>query len=438
MTTVLTCARRAGLRNLVCAAVAAAFVLVLGPASRVVGQEPAVRMIADEGEAAGYWPRWRGPSGQGLVTGSGYVDTWSATENVVWKTPVPGNGNSSPVIWGDRIFLTTAYDGGRRVSVLAYRRSDGRLLWETAAPQGRTDSGAHFKNGHASATASTDGQRVYVSFGPRGLFALDFAGKILWERDLGPIEAYHGAAGSPLLYRDRVILYQDQYRDSFIAAFDTRTGRQIWRTPRDANTGWGTPIAVRVAGRDEIIVSSQQRVQAYDPERGRELWSCGGTTYEVIPTPVVGYGMVFCASGRAGPTLAIKPGGTGDVTGTHLAWTSPRGSPFVPSPILYGDQLYMVNDMASIVTALGATTGKTLWQGRLGVARREGFSASPVAVDGKIFFTNDDGETFVLRAGATFELLRVNDIGERTIASPALVDGRWYIRTDRNLYAVGR
>jgi len=179
-------------------------------------------------------------------------------------------------------------------------------------------------------------------------------------------------------------------------------------------------------------------VQAYDPERGRELWSCGGTTYEVIPTPVVGYGMVFCASGRAGPTLAIKPGGTGDVTGTHLAWTSPRGSPFVPSPILYGDQLYMVNDMASIVTALGATTGKTLWQGRLGVARREGFSASPVAVDGKIFFTNDDGETFVLRAGATFDLMHVNDIGERTIASPALVDGRWYIRTDKNLYAVGR
>ena len=137
----------------------------------------------------------------------------------------PGSGNSSPVVWGDRIFLTTAYDGGRRVSVLAYRRSDGRLLWETAAPQGRTDSGAHFKNGHASATPSTDGQRVYVSFGPRGLFALDFAGKIVWQRDLGPIEAYHGAAGSPLLYRDRVILYQDQYRDSFIAAFDTRTGR---------------------------------------------------------------------------------------------------------------------------------------------------------------------------------------------------------------------
>jgi outer membrane protein assembly factor BamB len=148
--------------------------------------------------------------------------------------------------------------------------------------------------------------------------------------------------------------------------------------------------------------------------------------------------MVFCSSGRAGPTLAIRPGGRGDVTNTHLVWSSPRGSPFVPSPILYGEHLYLVNDMASIVTCLDARTGRLVWQGRLGVARREGFSASPVAVDGKVFFTNDDGETFVLRAGPTFQLLHVNAIGEETLASPALVDGRWYIRTARNLYAIGR
>jgi outer membrane protein assembly factor BamB len=412
--------------------------LALWPDGRVSGQEPAVRMVADEGEGAKYWPRWRGPSGQGVVTATGYVDTWSATENVVWKTPVRGRGNSSPIVWGDRIFLTTAYEGGRRVSLLAYRRADGRLLWETSAPAGRSDSGAHDKNGHASATAATDGQRIYVSFGPRGLFAFDFDGKIVWQRDLGAMEAYHGAAGSPLLYKDRIILYQDQYRGSFVAAFDTRTGREIWRTSREASNGWGTPIAVRVGNRDEIIVSSQQQVQAYDPERGKELWRCSGNTYEVIPTPVVGYGMIFCSSGRAGPTLAIRPGGTGDVTRTHLAWESPRGSPFVPSPILYGEQLYMVNDMASIVTSIQATTGKTLWQGRLGVASREGFSASPIGVEGKIFFTNDEGETFVLRAGPAFELLHVNRIGEGTLASPALVDGRWYIRTDRNLYAIGK
>lgn len=279
---------------------------------------------------------------------------------------------------------------------------------------------------------------MYVSFGSHGLLAFDLNGALVWQRGLGRMDAYHGTAGSPLLYKDRLILYQDRYSDSFIAAFDTRTGRQLWRTGRDASVGWGTPIAVRVGDHDEVIVNGQQRVHAYDPVSGSELWRCGGTTYEVIPTPVVGHGMVFCSSGRAGPTLAIRPGGRGDVTSSRVAWTSPRGSPFVPSPVLYGEYLYMVNDMASIATCLEATTGRAVWQGRLGVAQREGFSASPVAVDGKVFFTNDDGETFVLRAGPEFELLRVNRIGEPTLASPALVDGRWYIRSDRNLIAIGR
>jgi len=405
----------------------------------VSGQEPpaAVRMVADEGEGAKYWPRWRGPSGQGLVSGAGYPDAWSSTQNVRWKTPLSGNGNSSPVVWGDRVFLTSAYDNGRRVSVVAFRRRDGMKLWEAFAPAGRANQGNHYKNGHASATPATDGQRVYASFGARGLVAFDMDGKLVWHHDLGPMEAYHGTAGSPLLYKDRLILYQDQFAGSFIAAFDTRTGKELWRTKRDADTGWGTPIAVRVVDHDEIIVSSQLRVQAYNPDTGAELWRCSGTTYEVIPTPVVGYGMVFCSSGRAGPTIAIKPGGKGDVTRTHVQWTSPRGSPFVPSPILYGEYLYMVNDMASIVTCLEATTGKVMWQGRLGAASREGFSASPVAFDGKVFFTNDEGETFVLKAGPTFQLLHVNKLEAATLATPALVDGRWYIRTDRHLIAIG-
>ena len=227
----------------------------------------------------------------------------------------------------------TTADGACRV--LAFRRADGRQLWETFAPAGRTGS-SHYKNGHASATPATDGERVYVSFGTRGLLAVDLNGKIVWQQDLGPMEAYHGTAGSPLLYRDRLILYQDQFSDSFIAAFDARTGRTLWRTNRSASVGWGTPIAVRVGDHDEIIVNSQNTVHGYDPDTGRELWRCRGSNDEVIPTPVVGHGMVFCSSGRAGPTLAIRPGGKGDVTRSHLAWTSPRGSPFVPSPILYG------------------------------------------------------------------------------------------------------
>jgi outer membrane protein assembly factor BamB len=405
--------------------------------AHLIGQDAGVQMIPAAGEGAKYWSRWRGPSGQGLGAGSGYQDTWSATENVLWKTPVPGRGNSSPIVWRDRIFLTTAHDDGRRVSVLAFRRADGGLLWETFAPTGRPGS-AHFKNGHASATPATDGERVYASFGAQGLVAVDFNGAIVWQRDLGPMGAYHGTAGSPLLYRDRLILYQDQISDSFIAAFDTRSGRTVWRTSRNAVVGWGTPVAIRAGDHDEIIVNSQNTVYAYHPDTGRELWRCNGSNEEVIPTPVVGHGMVFCASGRAGPTLAIRPGGSGDVTRSHLVWSSPRGSPFVPSPVLYGDHLYMVNDMASIVTCFEAVSGRSLWQGRLGVAQREGFSASPVAVDGKIFFTNDDGETFVLRAGPKFELLHVNQIGEPMLASPALVDGRWYMRTGRNLIAIGR
>lgn len=422
---------------LIASAALAAFAIAISAQDGTPRQDAEIRMIPVSGEGARYWPRWRGPSGQGLVNGTGYPDTWSATENVLWKRPVGGRGNSSPIVWDDRILLTTAYDGGRRLSLLSFQRSDGALQWESFAPNGSALP-THQKNGHASATPVTDGERIYVSFGNRGLVAFNMDGEILWHQDLGQMEAYHGTAGSPLLYKDRIILYQDQYQDSFVAAFDASTGRPLWRTRRDARVGWGTPIAIRVIDHDEIIVHSQRRVQAYDPDTGKELWSCNGNLYEVIPTPVVGYGMVFCSSGRAGPTLAIRPGGRGDVTDSHLVWSSPRGSPFVPSPILYGEYLYMVNDMASIVTCLEASTGRSLWQGRLGVPRREGFSASPVAVDGKVFFTNDVGETFVLRAGSRFDLLHVNDLGETTLASPALVDGRWYFRTARNLIAIGR
>jgi outer membrane protein assembly factor BamB len=417
-----------------------AFAAALSPLGHLAAQpmqsgESAVELIPAAGDGARYWPRWRGPSGQGLAAGP-YPDGWSATENVLWRTAVPGSGNSSPIVWGDRLYLTAAYSGGRRVSVLAFRRSDGAALWEAFAPGGGA-SMAHPKNGHASATPTADGERIYAYFGQRGLMAVDPEGKVVWHREFGSINASHGTAGSPLLYRDRVIVYQDHYNGSFIAAFDARTGRDVWRTGRDANVGWGTPVAIRVGDHDEIIVNGQRRVRAYDPASGAELWHCAGSTYEVIPTPVVGHGLVFCASGRAGPTLAIRPGGRGDVRDTHLVWSSPRGSPFVPSPVLYGGALYMVNDMSGIVTCLEATTGRPAWQGRLGLMYTEGFSASPVAVDGKVFFTNDEGETFVLRAGPTFDLLRVNRLGERVLASPALVDGRWYVRTDRHLVAIG-
>ena len=414
-------------------------IVAAGLGAAVASAPEDVRIVAVEGEGAKYWPQWRGPSAQGHVAEAKYTDTWSATSGVQWKVTVPGRGNSSPVVWGDRVFLTTARDNGRRVSMLAFSRTDGRVLWETFVPQDGVEN-VHDKNGYASATPATDGQRVYASFGRHGLVAVDMSGKIVWHRKFGVIDNYHGPAGSPVLYKDRIFLYQDQTpraaQTAFVAAFDKATGRTLWQTPRTQTVGWGTPVVVDIGDRDELVVSGQSRVAAYDPDTGRELWTVRGMTFEVIPTPVVGHGLVFASSGRAGPTLAIRPGGSGDVTQTHVAWSTPRGSPFVPSGIVVGDLLYLVNDMQSILTVYEAKSGALVYQGRMGIAQREGFSASPVAVNGKVFFTNDEGQTFVVQAGREFKLLHVNELGARTLASPALVDGTWYWRSDGQLVAI--
>lgn len=398
----------------------------------------AVQLVIPPREASKYWPRWRGPSGQGLVEPGDYPDTWSDTQNVLWKVEPPGKGNSSPIIWKDRIFLTAALDGGKRRAILCLSRVDGKLLWQTFAPETNLEK-TQGKNGYASGTPATDGERVYAYFGNYGLFCVDFEGKQVWHQSFGDMDAMHGMACSPLLHGDHVIVFQDHRSKSgsFVAAFDKRTGKPVWKMPRTEKVGWGSPIAVRVGDHDEIIVSSESRVYAYDPANGKELWSCGGNLVEVTPTPVVGHGMIFCCSGRAGPTLAIRPGGSGDVSKSRVVWKLNTASPFIPSPLIYGDYLYMVNDMVSVARCFEAKTGKLMWQERLGNAAKESFSASPLAVNGKIFFTNDSGETFVLAAGPEFKLLRVNKLNGRTLASPALVDGRWYFRTDRNLFCIG-
>ena len=395
-----------------------------------------VDLIPVEGEGAKYWTRWRGPSGQGAVAGTNYVDTWSDKTNVKWKVAVPGIGHSSPIVWKDHIFLTTARDDGAKLSMLAFNRADGKLLWETPVPTPYVEH-VYPKNSRASATATTDGTLIYTSFGAHGMAAFDFSGKLVWHKKIADVANTHGTAGSPVLYKDRLFIYQDNDNGSWVAAVRAKTGEVIWRTPRQQTVGWGTPVVVRVGTRDELVVSGQRRVMAYDPESGKELWSVGGMGFEVIPTPVIGHGLVFCSSGRQGPTIAIRPGGSGDVTTTHVAWSTPRGSPFVPSTLLHGDLLYMVNDIQSILTVFDAKTGKTMYQDRLGEAIKEGFSSSPVAVGDKLFFTNDYGQTFVVQAGSTFKLLHVNEMKAQVIASPALVDGTWYWRTDTALIAIG-
>ena len=397
-------------------------------------------MVEVEGEGTKYWSRWRGPSGQGIVKTGKYRDKWSPTEGIKWKVPVGGRGHSSPIVWGDHIFLTTSYDDGARVSMLAFRRSDGKQLWETFVPTKQPVEHVYPKNSRASATAVTDGTLVYASFGTHGLAALDFNGKIAWHNPIGRLANTHGSAGSPILYRDRIFMYQDHQGTeevgAYVAAFDKKTGKQIWKTDRAETVGWGTPIVVRAGDHDELVVSSQRKVYGYDPNTGKQLWTVSGLGFEVIPTPVVAEGLILCSSGRQGPTIAIRPGGTGDVTTTHVAWMSPKGSPFIPSGVVVDGLLYLVNDIQSVLTAHDVKTGEVLYQGRLGVAKKEGFSASAVAHAGKIFFTNDDGETFVLEAGREFKLLHVNSLGEPTLASPALVDNRWYFRTASSLIAI--
>jgi outer membrane protein assembly factor BamB len=428
---------------LMCAAMMLPGAGVQDPGSRAVSDD-SVAMVVPEGEAMKYWTRWRGPSGQGLVEDHEYPDAWSETDNVIWKVRVQGRGHSSPIVWGDFIFLTTAAEDGSNRSLLCFSRSDGKLLWQTAVPEAPAEK-LYAKNSYASSSVSTDGQRVYAYFGNAGLAAFDFDGKMIWHLSFGTITLYHGPGGSPLLYRDRLILYQEQRLmdrniptdPGFIVAIDKTTGRELWRRNRNPQPGWGTPIAVRVGDHTEIIVSSSRRIDAYDPETGELLWYCSGNTVEVIPTPVVGHGMVYCCSGRAGPTIAVRPGGSGDVTATHVVWSTPKGSPFVPSPLLLGDYLYTINDMASVASCHNARSGELIGQLRLGEAQREGFSASPVAVGGKIFFTNDEGDTFVLSPAPDFKLLHVNRLGERTLASPALVDGKWYFRAQDHLICIG-
>lgn len=397
-----------------------------------------VKMVPPEGEGSKYWPRWRGPSGQGVVEPGGYPDRWSDSDNVLWKVELPGKGNSSPIIWKDRIFLTTGHDQGKRRSILCLNRADGKLVWEAFAPDAPVEK-IQGKNGYASGTPSTDGERVYAYFGNLGLFCVDVAGKQVWHQGFGEMDAMHGMACSPLLYRDRIIIFQEHRGASgaFVAAFDKVTGKQLWKKSRKEKVGWGSPVAIRVGERDEIIVSSEYRVYAYDPQNGDELWSCAGNLVEVTPTPVVGHGLLFCCSGREGPTLAIRPDGAGDVSKTHVAWRSLKGSPFIPSPLLYGEYLYMINDMISVASCYEARTGKLMWQERLGKPLKQGFSASPIGVDGKVYFSNDEGETFVLAAGPEFKLLRINKMNAPVLASPALLDGKWYIRTDKHLYCIG-
>lgn len=383
-------------------------------------------------DAERHWPRLRGPSGQGETTAKGIPVKWNKEgENILWRVKVPGQGNSSPVIWGDRLFLTSAEDKGTKRLLHCYHTADGRLLWTKQAPEAKPES-IGFKNTYASSTPVTDGERVIVVFGSSGMVCYDFEGKQLWHRDLN-IRTTHGPGASPILYKDLVIFAQDQNQaPSIFLAVDRRTGRTVWEGKRERAMSWMTPAVVRVGDHDELIVAGGETIRGYDPMTGKELWLLRGPTREVVPMIVVGRDMIYCASGRNGPTLGLRPGGQGDVTETHLVWRTVRGGPHVPSPVLANGRLYTAND-TGIVTCLDAATGKLIFQDRI----RDTFASSPIVVGDRIYVGGESGNTYVLKASDRFELMAKNDLGSPIQASPAAVANRLYLRTQEELVCIG-
>jgi outer membrane protein assembly factor BamB len=380
------------------------------------------------------WPRFRGPTGQGDTGQSTLPTDWDkAGRNILWRVKTPGLGNSSPIIWGDHLFLTSSDAKGIERFLHCYDRNTGAIRWMRQAPTAKPEPGVRDKNGYASATPVTDGQRVIAFLGSCGLVCYDFDGKLLWHYDSMTVKTTHGTGSSPLLYNDLVILAQDQNQsDSIFLALDKTTGKKVWQTKRPRAMTWTTPIAVRVGDHDELILAGGETVRGYDPATGTELWSLRGPTQEVVPAIVVGKDLLYCASGRNGPTLGFRPGGSGDTTQTHLVWRAVRGGPHVPTPALVNGRLYTAND-TGVFSCLDAATGKLIYYERISDA----FSASPIVAGDLLYFPAESGITYVVRAGDNLDVIARNDLGAPILASPAAVDGRIYLRTAEELVCIG-
>ena len=412
------------------------------------------------------WPQWRGPSGQGVSTEKNLPREWSATKNIKWKTPIAGRGHSSPIVWGNKIFVTTAIEGPvvpgakavkhmdgdkeflhpdsiganhkQTMKVICLNRETGKILWEQTAFDGAPYDNRHRKSSFAASTPATDGKYVYAFFGTEGLYAYEMSGKLAWKADLGKLGTVGmGTGTSPILYENLIVLQCDEENGeaSFIVALDKKTGKEVWRTPRKVQVSWATPLLVRTAKRAELITSGSEAVIAYDPATGKELWHHKGVESNAIPSPVANNEMVFISAGSPVKiAMAITLGGTGDLADA-VVWKYAKGTAYVPSPILYGDYLYLTTDRG-ILTCLDARTGEVKYEGGR-VPIPASFTASPVAFEGKILLTSEDGDTFMVKAGPRHEILATNSVGEPVYASPAVADGKIFIRGERNLFAIG-
>ena len=386
--------------------------------------------------AAENWPGFRGPRGDGTSSEKGLPIRWDAAQNVAWKVPVPGKGHASPVVWGDRLFLVSALEPTQERLLICLDRRTGKTLWQKVVLKSPFE-GIHPLNSHASSTPLTDGERVYVSFLDRDrmfIAAYDFEGARVWAVHPGPFYSKHGYSSSPVLYRDRIIVNGDHDGDGYIVSLDRRTGRTVWKIARPNNTrSYCTPIIREVDGRPLMMLSGSKCVAAYDPDNGALRWIVDGPTEQFVAAPVFNGRLLFITAGYPDRHIvAVRPGGKGNVTGTHIAWRTQRGCSYVPSPVLAGPYLLVVTD-GGFATCFVADTGELLWTERLG----GGHSASPVVCEDRVYFQSDRGVTTVLRPGRTFEKLAVNDLGEETYASPVISQGQIFLRGVKHLFAVG-
>jgi outer membrane protein assembly factor BamB len=433
-------------------------------------------LLGAGGAAAQNWPSFRGPHASGVADGQNLPAEWSAEAglNVRWKTTLPGLSHSSPVVWGDRLFLTTAVSGAGDVGfkaglygegtasedrsthqwkVYALDKRTGEVEWERVAYEGAPKEKRHIKATYANASPATNGEYVVAFFGSQGLYAFDFDGELAWKRDLGHLDvgAYDaptyewGPASSPIIYEGKVIVQVDTQKEDYLLALDVRSGETVWKTEREEQPSWGTPTVRPSKDRVELITNGSNFIRGYDPDTGKELWRLGGSSNITTPTPVFNEDVIVVVSGRRPekPIFVIRPGAVGDITlgendtvSQDIVWSLRGRGSYMPTPLLYRGYLYVLQNQG-ILDCYELATGKELYRQRI-PHRGSGFSGSPVAADGVIYLPSEDGDIFAVKAGPEFELLAEHSIGELLMSTPALSDGMMYVRAHQNVYAIGR
>ena len=410
------------------------------------------------------WHQWRGPQASGASADGNPPIKWSETENILWKVEIEGLGNSTPIVWQDRVFLTTTIDTGRadpdltppneqperpfgitypntfhQYVVLCLDRNSGDEVWRRVAAEEVPQEGHHGDNSFATSSPTTDGERLYVWFGIAGMYCFDLNGNPLWKRDLGPVKTRlsFGEGSSPVVHGDRLIVVRDHDQQSSITVLESTTGHTIWQKDRDEPSGWATPLVAGHAGKIQVITNGKNRVRSYDLTNGELIWECGGQVSNVTPSPVVSERTVFCMSGYRGSALyAIPTDASGDISDSEvISWKKTQGTPYVPSPLLYGGILYFNQSNTPIMTSLDAASGKAVIS-RTRLPGIRGIYASPVAAAGHVYFTGRDGMTLVLNHGNEFSILAKNQLQARFDASPAIAGSQLFLRGKSHLYCI--